>query len=59
MRPAPLPTLEELRRHLIAFGPEGIVEAATHLPDDERSQLETEVRAARKAQRFSKRRRQS
>ena len=50
------PTLADLRRHLAAYGPEGIVESATHLPDEERTELEAEVRKARKAIRYPKRR---
>lgn len=56
LRPAPLPTLEQLQAHLDAYGPEGIMDSAAHLSEAELVTLDAACKRARKAQRFPKRR---
>lgn len=42
------PTFEQLRQHLGRYGPDGIMESSNGLTDEEREQLETLVKDARK-----------
>lgn len=53
------PTLAQLRAHMDAYGPDGIMESAQHLSEDDQAALEQDCKRARKAQRFPKRRRLS
>ncbi len=41
------PTLSELRKHLDRYGPGGILESATHLPDEQFSRLVEQVERVR------------
>lgn len=42
------PTFEQLRQHLGRYGPDGIMESSQGLTDEEREQLATLVKDARK-----------
>lgn len=57
VKASPQPALDDLLRHLFKFGPDGILESAGHLSDEERRQLDQEVRYARKTVRYAKTRR--
>lgn len=51
------PTLDQLKSHLDRFGPEGIVESAGHLPEEEREALARLVASVKRPRKVRRRKR--
>lgn len=50
------PTLENLKKHATTYGPEGILESADHLSEEEQAELKSFIRSLPKPSRPGRRR---